>query len=85
MPDEPKKGKKSFAILAVALLCALVAAWFVLKSRKTPNMAPIAALRLDSIDETNRVATLSDGPPKANTRSQSGVSITSVLPAACRP
>ena len=64
MPDEPKKSKKSLAILAVALLlCALVAAWWVLKSRraKTPNMAPIAALRLDSLDETNRVAILSDG------------------------
>ena len=64
MPDEPKKSKKPLAVLAVALLlCVLVAALLVLKSRraKTPNLAPIAALRLDSIDETNRVATLSDG------------------------
>jgi hypothetical protein len=64
MPDEPKKSKKPLAVLAVVLLlCAAVAAWLVLKSGRatTPNMAPIAALRLDSIDETNRVATLSDG------------------------
>ena len=64
MPDEPKKSRKPLAVLAVlVLLCALVAAWWVLNSRraKTPNIAPIAALRLDSIDETNRVATLSDG------------------------
>ena len=64
MPEEPKKSKKPLAVLAVVLLlCALVAAWWVLKSRraKTPNMAPIAALRLDSIDETNRVALISDG------------------------
>jgi flagellar biosynthesis GTPase FlhF len=61
MPDEPKKSRKSIIVLAVVLLCALVAAWFVFKSQKTPNIAPIAALRLDSIDETNRVATLSDG------------------------
>jgi len=63
MPDEPK-SKKPFAVLAVVLvLCALVAAFLVLKSRrtKTPNIPPMAALRLDSIDETNRVATLSDG------------------------
>jgi hypothetical protein len=58
------KSKKPLAILAVVLLlCALVAAWFVFRSQhpKTPNVAPIAALRLDSIDETNRIATLSDG------------------------
>jgi PKD domain-containing protein len=64
MPVEPKRNKKSLAILAVVLvLCGLVAAWLVLRSRPapTPNMPPIAALRLDSIDETNRVATLSDG------------------------
>ncbi len=64
MPDEPKKSKTPIAILAVVLLlCALVAAWLVFKPRRaeTPNTPPIAALRLDSIDETNRVATLSDG------------------------
>jgi hypothetical protein len=64
MPDEPQKSKKPLVIvLIVLLLCVLVAAWWVLKSRhaKTPNMPPIAALRLDSLDETNRVATLSDG------------------------
>ena len=58
------KSKKPLAVLAlVLLLCALVAAWFVLRSQpaKTANVAPIAALRLDSIDETNRVTTLSDG------------------------
>ncbi len=61
MPDEPKKSKTPIAIIAVVLLlCALVAAWLVLKPRQ-PNAAPIAALRLDSIDETNRVATVSDG------------------------
>src|SRR5258708_4870062 len=64
MPDEPKKSRKPLAVLAVVLLlCVFAVAWLVLKSRRaqTPNMAPIAALRLDSIDETNRVATLSDG------------------------
>ncbi len=64
MPDEPNKNKKPLVILAVVLLlCALVGAWLVLNSRraKAPNLAPIAALRLDAIDETNRVATLSDG------------------------
>jgi len=63
MPDEPKKGKTSVAVVAVLLLlCAAVAAWLVFKSRqaKTSNSPPIAALRLDSLDETNRVATLSD-------------------------
>jgi chemotaxis protein histidine kinase CheA len=57
-------NKKSLAILAVVLLlCVVVAAWWFLKSRrpKAPNMPPIAALRLDSLDETNRVVTLSDG------------------------
>jgi PKD repeat protein len=63
MSDEPKKSKKPVAIAVVLLLCALVAGGLFLNSRraKTPNLAPIAALRLDSIDETNRVATLSDG------------------------
>jgi hypothetical protein len=60
MPEEPK-SKTPLAILAVVLLCAVVGGWLILKSKKTPNTAPVAALRLDSIDETNRVATLSDG------------------------
>jgi len=57
-------NKKPLVIVAVVLLlCAGVVAWLVLKSRheKAPNMPPIAALRLDSIDETKRVVTLSDG------------------------
>src|SRR6516164_5544925 len=64
MPDEPQKSKKPLVIVVIVLLlCVLVAAWWVLKSRhaKAPNIPPIAALRLDSLDETNRVATLSDG------------------------
>src|SRR5215471_5311918 len=57
-------NKKLLVIAAVVLLfCVGVAVWLVLKSRheKAPNMPPIAALRLDSIDETNRVVSLSDG------------------------
>jgi len=57
-------NKKPLVIVAVVLLlCAGVAAWLLLKSRheKVPNMLPIAALRVDFIDETNRVVTLSDG------------------------
>src|SRR5262245_693448 len=57
-------NKKPLVIAAVVLLlCAVVAAWLVLKSghEKAPNMPPTAALRLDSIDETNRVVSLSDG------------------------
>jgi hypothetical protein len=63
MPNEPKKSRKPLAILAVVLVLCGLAAWLVIKSRRaqTPNAAPIAALRLDHIDETNRVATLSDG------------------------
>jgi hypothetical protein len=61
MADEPKKSRAPFVILAVVLLCALVGAWLVLRSQKTSNVPPVVALRLDSIDETNRVATLSDG------------------------
>ena len=63
MPDEPRKGKKTLAVVTAALLvCAVVAGWLVFKSRyvKTSNIPPIAALRLDLLDETNRVATLSD-------------------------
>src|SRR5262245_41132685 len=57
-------NKKSAVIVVVLLLlCAGVAAWLILKSRheKAPNMPPIAVLRLDSIDETKRAVTLSDG------------------------
>ena len=64
MPDEPKKGKKSPAVIAIVLLlCAVVAGVLVFKSRhaKTSNMPPIAVLRLDFLDASNRVATLSDG------------------------
>ena len=64
MPDEPKKSKTPVAVIAVVLLlCVVAAAWLVLKSRRaqTPIVPPIAALRLESIDETNRVAILSDG------------------------
>ena len=63
MPNEPKKSKKPLAVLAVVLLLCGLAAWLVIKSRRaqTPNVAPFAALRLDHIDETNRVATISDG------------------------
>ncbi len=64
IPNEPMKSNKTLPIVAVLLLlCAVVAGWLVLKPHgaKTPNVAPTAALRLDSIDETNRVATLSDG------------------------
>ena len=55
-------NKKPLVIVVVLLLGA-GAAWLFLKSRreKTPNVTPIAALRLDSMDETNRVVTLSDG------------------------
>ena len=56
--------KKPIAIIVVVLLlCASVAAWLMFKPRgaKTPNAAPTAVLRLDALDETNRVATLSDG------------------------
>jgi hypothetical protein len=50
-------------LVVVLLLCILGAAWWMFKSRgaKAPNVAPVAALRLESIDQTNRVATLSDG------------------------
>jgi hypothetical protein len=57
-------NKKPLIIVAVLLLlCGGGAGWLVLKSRhkKAPNLPPIAALRLDSVDETNRVVTLSDG------------------------
>ena len=63
MPNEPKSKKPLVIIVIVLLLCAGVAGWLVLKPRRamTENQAPIAALRIDSIDETNRVATVSDG------------------------
>lgn len=60
MPNEPNKGKNSAVIVVIVLLiCAVVAGWLVLRSR-TPNMPPVAAVRLDSLDVTNRVATISD-------------------------
>lgn len=63
MPDANKSKKPVAIIVIVLLLCAGVAGWLVLKSRHgtTPNQAPTAALRLDSVDESNRVATVSDG------------------------
>ncbi len=59
----PETNKKPLAILAIVLLLGgIVAAWLVFKPRpQAPNAAPIAAVRLDSIDQTNRVAMLSDG------------------------
>jgi len=59
MPNEPKKN---LAVVAVVLLLgAVVAALLVFKLRHAKtNMPPIAALRLDFLDETNRIATLSD-------------------------
>jgi len=63
MPDQPWKIKKSVKVIAVVLLlCAVAAAWWFIQGRlaKTSNLPPIAALRLDPLDETNRVATLSD-------------------------
>jgi len=61
MPGEANKSKAPLAILAVLLLlCAIVAAWFIVKSRHE-HRPPIAVVRVDSIDETNRVATISDG------------------------
>src|ERR1041385_1092032 len=56
------KGK-TLVIAALLLLCAGVAGWLVFKWRsgKTANMPPIAVLRVDSLDQTNRIATLSDG------------------------
>jgi PKD repeat protein len=63
MPDEPNKSKKGIAVVAVVLLlCGVVGAVLVFKSRhaKAPNVPPIAAVRLDFVDETNRVATISD-------------------------
>jgi len=55
-------NKKPLIIVVVLLLCG-VAAWLVLKSRheKAPNMPPIAVLRMDAVDETKRIVTLSDG------------------------
>lgn len=54
------KNKPLIILIVLLLLCGAVATWLILKSR-APNMPPVAALRLDYIDETNRVATLSDG------------------------
>jgi hypothetical protein len=63
MPEQPWKIKKSVKIIGVVLLLCVIAAvaWFIQgRLAKTPNQPPVAALRLDSLDETNRVATLSD-------------------------
>ena len=56
-------NKKPVAIVVAVLLLCAVAAWLVVKSRhgKAPNMPPTAALRVDSIDETGRIVTVSDG------------------------
>jgi len=56
-------NKKPLVIVVVVLLLCGTAAWLLLKWRhgKAPNVPPIAALRVDSIDETKRVVTLSDG------------------------
>jgi hypothetical protein len=62
MSNEPKKNNKVLVIVAVLLLGAVVAGWLIFKSRqaRASNLPPVAALRLDSLDETNRVVTLSD-------------------------
>jgi len=57
-------GKKLLGIVVVLLLLGGgVVTWRVFKSKpaKAPNQPPIAVLRLDSLDETNRSVTLSDG------------------------
>jgi hypothetical protein len=63
MPDEPKSRAPLVFLAVVLLVCGVAAAWLILKLRheNTENKAPVAALRLDSLDETNRVATVSDG------------------------
>jgi len=63
MPDQPWKIKKSVKVIGIVLLlCVIAAAWWFIQGRlaKTSNLPPIAALRLDPLDESNRVATLSD-------------------------
>jgi len=56
-------GKKILVIALIVLLlgAAGVVTWQKSQHKKAPNTPPIAALRLDSIDETNRAVTLSDG------------------------
>ena len=56
MPDEPKQNKKPLAIVVIVLLLlgGGVGAWLFVKSRQG-NKPPVAMLRLDSLDETNRV------------------------------
>src|SRR5436190_22795682 len=56
------KGK-TLVVGVVLLLCIGAAGWLVFKwwTGKIPNKPPIAAVRVDSLDETNRIATLSDG------------------------
>src|SRR5882757_8651613 len=55
-------NKKALAIVAVVLILCGVGGYLAIKSRQTkaPNLPPIAALQLDFLDETNRIATLSD-------------------------
>src|SRR5215471_18683804 len=68
MPNEPKPSKKPLVILGLVLVIgAALVTWLVLKTKggKTSNQRPIAALRLDLIDETNRVATISDNGSRA--------------------
>ena len=62
MTDEPKKGNKSLAVVLFVLLLGGVVVGLVLKSHhaKSSKVAPVAALRVDSLDETNRIVTLSD-------------------------
>src|SRR5712664_21638 len=56
------KGKKALAVVALVLILSAGAVWLAIRSgkAKAPNMPPIAALQLDFLDETNRIATLSD-------------------------
>ncbi|HYV28692.1 MAG TPA: hypothetical protein VFA77_14240, partial [Candidatus Eisenbacteria bacterium] len=63
MPDEPKSKAPLVFLAVVLLVCGLAAAWLIVKMRheKGPNKPPIAVFHFDSLDETNRVATLSDG------------------------
>ena len=59
-----KRALSLFALLLVcfALLAACMWGWPVLKlwAAKTFNKPPVAAIRLDLLDETNKVATISD-------------------------
>ncbi len=59
-------GFFSILLLVCALIAACVLGWPVLKrwSAMAFNNAPVAALRLDSVDETNRIASVSDNGSK---------------------